>query len=442
MLNRYFYQVQKLPGEGPTLISANYQGLKMPNLKLGCFKLPKLNLSSSQFQTNPYLVYDYYRASEPVHWGISQNPALSGCWYLFQFSDVLAGLKDPRLGRERPQTGLVLPSPDPLVGQNEDWLIYRDPPYHTGLRNWLRHTLTTQLIEEYKPRLEEYALNLIESFPPSGEVDFISQFAEKFPALALAGLLGFEPEKSEYFAKCSMFMLAPSWQARRNLVRPEVAASRSRNTLSHLLRDLIQKRRIEPRHDLMSHLIATQRQFRTFDEDELVSNALLLLITGYQVAVSLLGNGLLALLENPAQLDNWRSNLSLTETASEELLRYDSPLQMVDRWVLKDLEIGGQQLRCGDRVYLVLGAANRDPVRFSHPHRLELNREKNLHLAFGAGIHTCLGANFVRVQAAVAFNSLLKTLDSLRSAGTPPGRQSNPNFRALHSLFINYTPII
>lgn len=412
----------------------------MPDLKLGCFKLPKLNLYSPQFQTDPYPVYDYYRAQEPVHWGNSQNPALPGCWYLFRYNEVLAGLKDPRLGRERPQFNV--PTPDLFAVPDPDWLIYRDPPYHTGLRNWLRHALTPQLVEEFKPRLAEYALKLIQSFPPSGEVDFITQFAEKFPALALAGLFGFDCEKSEYFAKAAMFMLAPGWQNHRKLLKPEVAASRSRATLSRLLRDLIQERRVQPRSDLMSQLIATQQQFRAFDEAELTTNALLLLTTGYQVAVNLLGNGLLALLENPTQMQEWRANPALAAPAVEELLRYDSPLQMVDRWALEDLEIAGQKLQRGERIYLVLGAANRDPARFDQPHRLELNREKNLQLAFGAGIHTCLGANFVRVQAAIAFNALLDNLDNLGLAGPPPARQTNPNFRALQSLFINYIHIL
>src|SRR5690349_905457 len=139
----------------------------MPEPAIGYFKLPKLNLASPYFQSDPYQVYQYYRASEPVHWGTSPNPSLPGCWYLFNYSHVLAALKDPRLGRERPPSDLPPASfavPDP------DWLIYRDQPGHTGLRNWLKHALTSQLVEDFKPRLAEIALNLVESFPASGEV--------------------------------------------------------------------------------------------------------------------------------------------------------------------------------------------------------------------------------------------------------------------------------
>ena len=414
----------------------------MPDPAIGNFKLPKLNLVAPHFQADPYQVYAYYRVQEPVHWGISQNVALPGCWYLFSYKAVLSGLKDPRLGRERPPTGTATPSPDPFAVLDPAWLIYRDPPGHTGLRNWLKHALTSQVVEDFKPRLEELALQLIQAFPASGEIDFMAQFAEKFPALALAGLLGFEPVKADYFAKCALFMLAPSWQNRRNFLKPEVAASRSQATLARLLRDLVQERRANPCSDLMSQLIATQQQWRTFDEAELVSNALLLLVTGYGVAVNLLGNGLLALLENQSQLADWQANPDLAESGVEELLRYDSPLQMVDRWALNDLEIEGQSIKKGERVYLVLGAANRDPTRFDQPDCLALRREKNPHLAFGAGLHTCLGANFVRVQAAVAFNILLKNLKNLYLAKSPPSRLHNPNYRGLHTLFLNYTPII
>lgn len=411
----------------------------MPDLELGSFKLPRLNLASPQFQANPYRAYDIYRAREPVHWGISQNPNLPGCWYLFRYSDVLAGLKDPRLGRERPGPSLANQSPDPFPVPNNDWLIYRDPPYHTGLRDWLKNALTQQLVEAFRPRLEDYALNLIGSFPPAGPVDFISQFAEKLPAVTLAGLLGFEPDKASFFARCAIFMLAPSWQINRSPFEQELAYSRAYATLSHLLRDLVAERKSVPRPDLMTRLIFTQQQFRAFDEAELVSNALLFLITGYHVAVNLLGNGWLALLEHPAQVEKWRAGILRPGPAVEELLRYESPLQMVDRWVLQDLEICGKNFRRGDRVYLILGAANRDPARFQQPGNLELDREKNIHLAFGAGLHTCLGANFVRLQAAVAFNLLLERLGNLETVGPPPSWQTNPNFRALNRLLFNYT---
>jgi cytochrome P450 len=397
--------------------------------------------ASVAVQASPYAVYGELLARDPIHRGGAPDPAQGTCWYFFRHEDVKAALKDPRFGRERPLAPLSGGEPDAADADHHDndWLLYRDPPFHTTERAWLQEALDARLVAHAEPRIERLAHGLLARVPPSGVFDLQRGFAEKLPAAVLAELIGFDDPLAERFAEAVEQMLAPSLARRRPPFEHQVAAGRARAILARSLEHLLAERRLDLRSDLASALIDTQRRHPACGGRDLGRTLLFLVTTGYEVTVGLLGSGLFALLETPGLWGAARSGQIPVAAIVEEALRHESPLQMVDRWVLEDLVLDGKILRRGERVYLVLGAANRDPAHFSKPERLDVDRGARGHLAFGAGPHGCLGANLARTMARVAFTTLLGHASELQ-LGEPTARfYPDINFRVLQRLNVNCT---
>lgn len=206
------------------------------------------------------------------------------------------------------------------------------------------------------------------------------------------------------------------------------------------LREIIRKRRTAPRDDLLQAMIVAEEQGDKLNEEELLSNCFLLLAAGHGTTTHLLGNGLLALLRHPDQLEHWKNDPSLASSAVVELLRYDSPVQMTSRHPIEAIEIGDKHIEEGQEVIIVLGAANHDPAQFSHPDQLDLSRPENCHMSFGLGIHFCLGAPLARLEAEIAFNTLLRRLPNLQVAIEELQWAPSIVFRALMELPIDFSP--
>ena len=386
---------------------------------------------------DPYPLYQQLRAADPVH----RSPL--GFWVLTRHTDVLAVLRDPRMSRdlrrsERMRQLRLSPEVDGLLSGEEaaPSMLFVDPPDHTRLRALVSKAFTPRAVERLRPRVEVIVAELLERVAGAGAMDVAEDLAYPLPVTVICELFGVpEPDRDRFRA----------WsRALVHLLDPLVAADsleralQARLALHGYLRELIAERRAHPAGDLLTALIAAEDQGRQLSEGELLSMCVLLLVAGHETTVNLIANGTLALLRHPETLAGLRSGAPLPGSAVEELLRYDSPVQFTSRHAIADREIGGRRVRAGETVIAVLGAANRDPAQFPDPDRLDLARAPNRHVAFGGGIHFCLGAPLARVEARIAIGALLARLPGLELGPEPPVRRDTVTLRGLSSLPVTF----
>lgn len=377
-----------------------------------------------QFRENPYPLYQYLLASAPVQW----NDIL-GAWTLVRYADVVASLTDVRFSADRTTQGL----PElPETYQLAKSMLVSDPPDHTRLRALVQKAFTPRMVEQLRPRIIAIVGELLERIAQrSDAVDLITELAYPLPVVVIAELLGVPAEDRVRFHEWSA-VLAASLDP---LVSEELAnrVPIARDALHAYLREIIAERRKQPRADLISALVAVEERGDALSEPELVVMCTLLLIAGHETTVNLIGNGMYALLRHPDQMRKLREDPSLITSAVEELLRYDSPVQMTGRIAMEPAEIGGHTVQAGEWILPLLGAANHDPVQFSNPEDLDLSRNPNAHVAFGRGIHFCLGAPLARLEGQIAIGALVRRFPDLALAGEPV-RRKQITLRGLQSL--------
>ena len=369
--------------------------------------LPPFNPLIPQFRCDPYPTYRWYREEDPVHWnGLPDRPG-AGTWYLFRYDDVLAALTNGSLGK----TNNPL-APGPLGTMLAQWMLLRNPPDHTRLRALVSSAFTPHVVDRLRPAIQGIADVLLDEVQSQGEMDVILHYASALPLIVIAELLGVPRRDRARLRKWSIDL---SVIVDLNATREGVAkATQSMMELTEYLRGIAGERRANPQEDLITALIAAEEDGETLTQDELLAMCVLLLGAGHETSVNLIGNGTLALLQHPDQLARLRDDPSVAESAVEELLRYDSSVQMVFREALEDLDIGGKTIRKGEAVTMLLGSANRDPAQFLDPDRLDLTRSRKRHGAFGMGIHFCLGAPLAGLEAQIAFQTLLRRMPHLQ----------------------------
>jgi cytochrome P450 len=291
-----------------------------------------------------------------------------------------------------------------------------NPPDHTRLRRLVSSSFTARRVQALRPRIAQMVQDLLVRM--EGEVDFIAAFAFPLPVNVIGELLGVPSADRAQFQS-----LVRDWTQVLELITPEVLATAdpAAATIRDYLAGLAAERRRTPGDDLISALVAAEEQLT---EDELLTMAALLFAAGFETTTNLLGNGLVALLRNPDQLELLRHQPGLADAAVEELLRYDTPVQLLSRVAWDDVEIAGVPVEGGERIVAYLGAGNRDPERFTDPDRLDLTRSDNAPLSFGGGIHFCLGAPLARLEAQIAVPALLAHFPELALAGEPERRDS------------------
>ena len=373
-----------------------------------------------QFREDPYPLYRYLHAAAPVQWS-----DVLDAWTLARYADVIESLTDPRFSADR------APEVDKGYSIARSMLV-SDPPDHTRLRALVQKAFTPRMVEQLRPRIGSIVRELIERIATrGGQFDVISDLAYPLPVVVIAELLGVPPEDRETFRDWSAALAA----SLDPLVSQELAqrAAEAREALHRYLRGIIAERRRAPRADLISALVAVEERGEILSEPELVVMCTLLLIAGHETTVNLIGNGMLALIQHPEQYAQLREAPALIGTAVEELLRFDSPVQLTGRIASEPLEIGGQLIEAGQWVLPLLGAANRDPQQFAQPERLDLTRNPNPHLGFGRGIHFCLGAPLARLEGQVAIAALVQRFGTLELAA-PPVRRDQITLRGLRSL--------
>ena len=372
------------------------------------------NFFSRRLLANPYPVYRRLQTRDPVH----RSRLIKG-WVLSRHEDIDAVLRDSRrFGNDRVSTqdaNLRFDSEEPRS------MLYRDPPDHTRLRSLVSKAFTPRAVRALRPRVEKIADDLLDSLDGADSFDVIDAIAYPLPVAVICEMLGVPQEDRGPFREWSndaSLSIEPLLDDRR-VASTMDALSRLRDYFS----DLAERRRADPGDDLVSALTQIEDEGDRLSHLELQLMLVLLLVAGNETTRNLVGNGLLALLRNPEQLDRLRREPELIGPAVEELIRYDSPVQIDGRSVREDTEVGGVPLERGQYLMLLLGAANRDPEAFDDPDVLDVSRERNPHLGFGRGIHHCLGAPLARMEAEVMLGKLLERFPNVRLAGSPTRRR-------------------
>lgn len=371
---------------------------------------------------NPYPYYRWLQSYDPVHWGKAGAPGQPGCWYITRYTEATAALKEARLGREiwQLQPELTQKSDvaddSPSQAMSKQWMVLRDPPVHTRLRSLVQRAFTPRMIEQLRPRMVGLVNGLIDQVYEQGQMDLLRDFAQPLPVIIIAELLGVPAVDQARFMPWSRALAAVIEFEQTESVR--AAGDQAVLELADYLRYIIDQRRRQPQEDLISALLAVEEEGRRPSEAELIGTITQLLFGGNEPVLHLIGNGLLALLRHPAQREAWRHTPTLAETAIDELMRYDSSVQMTFRYSLEEVVLGDKTIRPGEQVAIVMGAANRDPAYFADPDTLDLARTPNRHLSLGVGIHYCIGAALAKAEAGAAFTVLLDRLPKLALATT------------------------
>ena len=395
------------------------------------------------FRIDPYPFYARLREQDPVH-----QTAL-GSWVISRYADCVALLKDPRVSsdlrneelyRRAVEQGLI--DPDQEVLQRTPPFLVRDPPDHTRLRGLVSKAFTPNVIEGLRPHVQELVDRLIDRAAAAGEMELIEEFAYPLPVTVICELLGVPPQDHETFKEWSRELskgLDPGRYAQPDTVERR---RRAGNAFAGYFGDLIAQRRKTPREDLLSALIAAEEQGDRLTPEELISTCIFLVSAGHETTVNLIGNGTLALLRHPDQLRRLRDDPSLTRSAVEELLRYDAPVHMAIRVAIADIEVGGRTIGRGQQIAILLGSANRDPAQFPEPDRLDIARRDNHHVAFGFGIHFCLGAPLARVEGEIAFAALVRRLQGIELCTQAPEYRENIVLRGPRALPVRFAGVL
>ncbi|GAA4002818.1 cytochrome P450 [Streptomyces plumbiresistens] len=388
------------------------------------------------FLDDPYPAYAELRERGRV-----QYFEPTGQWLVSHHADVSALLRDRRLGRTyqhrftHEDFGRTAPpaAHEPFHTLNDHGMLDLEPPDHTRIRRLVSKAFTPRTVEQLKPYVTRLAGELVDGLVRQGGGDLLTDVAEPLPVAVIAEMLGI-PESDRAPLRpwsadiCGMYELNPSEDVAARAVRASVE-------FSDYLLQLIAERRKEPGEDLISGLIAAHDEGDRLTEQEMISTCVLLLNAGHEATVNATVNGWYALFRNPGQLAALRADHSLVPSAVEELMRYDTPLQLFERWVLDDIEVDGTTIPRGAEIAMLFGSANHDPEAFRNPEQLDLAREDNPHISFSAGIHYCIGAPLARIELAASMTALLEKAPTLGLAAEP---RRKPNFviRGLEGLAV------
>lgn len=396
--------------------------------------------SDREFLQDPYPTYERLRREAPIFF---HQPW--GKWILTRHEDVDQLLRDRRLGRvihhlqapsERPPQN---PEHAPFLAIQEGSLLEIEPPDHTRIRQVVHAAFTPKHVRALQGRIEALCERLADDLEavPERHADLIRVFAEPLPVTVIAELLGI-PEADRHqllpWSKAIIGMFEPERTAEN-----ERAAVRAASEFSDYLRDLIPQKRRYPANDLVSRMVEVHdREPDRLSEEELIANCILFLDAGHEAVVNVIGNGMKALLSHPTELARLRANGELIASAVEEMMRFDTPLQFFERFVLEDLEYGGFSWSKGTKLCLYYGSANRDEDVFEAPERFDVSRHPNPHLAFGLGLHYCIGAPLARLELSAAVGTLLRRFPELCLAEQEFRYLPKNVFRYLEELRVEY----
>jgi cytochrome P450 len=388
-------------------------------------------------RADPYPRYHSLRENGPIH--IEEY----GVWILSDHATCSAVLRDPRFSadylrrtrRFREAVADAFPELGDLSGLQEGMrttMFFIDPPDHTRLRGLVSKAFTPRVVEQLRPRVQQLVDALLDELESKSEVDLIGDFAYPLPVTVIAEMLGVPVDDPALFrqrSRAAASMLEPV----RSLEVIQ-AAQEASAWFYELFQRLGAERRAQPRDDLLTGLVAAEDAGDKLTEIELVTTCILLLVAGHETTQNLIGNGMLALLRSRDQFDLLRAQPHLIKGAVEELLRYDSPVQLTSRVATEDITVGDVKFGREEQALTIIGGANRDPAEFPEPERLDVTRQDNHHLSFSAGAHFCLGAPLARLEAQVAFETLVRRYPNMQLVDPEPEWRDTITLRGLKKL--------
>jgi len=398
-------------------------------------------LVSKEFMADPYPLLRQLREEDPVHWSDS-----IGGWILTRYDDMVVTYKDvSHFSNE----GRLAKAVDYLPAESRaefktfvdhyrlKSLINSDPPDHTRFRGLVTKAFTPRVVEAMRPRIQEIVNELLDAVQQSGRMDVIKDLAIPLPVTVLSEIMGVPKSDIKLFKGWADDIIAF-----QGVNKPPVETLRRGQQaiveIRAYLGDLLKEKLRQPGKDLLSELAAARSEGDKLSEPELVNSCITLLVAGHETTTSLIGNGIYTLLRNPDQWQLLRDNRTLLTSAIEEMLRYESPVSRQPRLLKQEAEMGGKQLRQGEMVFQMLNAANRDPAYFDDPDRFDIRREKNRHIAFGVGIHFCVGAALARTEGQIVFSTLIERLPSIRLVEEKP----NWDLQKFNSRMLKSLPVL
>ena len=415
-----------------TAVTAN----TLPHIDTGKtgFALSLCRLLDHEVLANPYPLYHKLRSEDPVHW----DPFLHA-WVVTRYADVVKVLEDfsavcaPKPGQ---LSAMGLSTMDPVAQTMMRQLLFMDPPMHTQLRALASAAFTPHRVETLRSHIQDIVSALIDAVEPAGRMDVMADLANRLPTIVSAEILGVPVADIQQLKAWSADFaeILGNFQHNADCI-PRML--QSLEEMSAYFRAAICRQRKHPNGGPISAMLKTEIEGRGLSEELVIANAILLMVGAQETTPNLIGNGLLSLLRNTDELARLRADLSLMPSAVEELLRYESPSQHTTRVPLEDTELGGKRIRKGQSVIAVMGAANRDPERFSNPDQLDICRTENRHVAFGAGRHFCFGAHLGRLEGQVAFSTMLGRFPNLVLESSPLVWRENLGLRGLKTLHVS-----
>ena len=424
------FAVSRRTPKGIVLLMASHDGQEERTVSMIESTALDDQLTTHQFLKDPYPLYRQFQNNHPVHWSDAWD-----CWLLTRYDDVNAALRDPKRFSSVGTTGRFLDQLpanaltrlQPLYKHFKGGMVRLDPPEHNRIRGITNKAFTPRVVEALRPRIQRIVDQLIDGFQQRGCFDLITDFAYPLPARTLAGLFGFPTKDCDRFKAWSVEIAAIHGTGGADPVvaeQSQAALMKAREWLNQLVKD----RRQQPLDDLLTRLVQAEEKGERLNEAEMFSTCVTFMIGGHETTTNLIGNGMLALLQDSSQWRMLQQDLTLVEPAVEEMLRYDAPTQRAHRIAAVDFELRGKMIRQGDFIQAVLGAANRDPNQFPQPDRFDITRKNNKHLSFGAGPHYCVGAPLSRLEAQIAVLTLMRLLPNLRLASKDSIVLSKNNF--------------
>jgi len=387
---------------------------------------------------DPFPVFQELREQAPLY-----RSSVLGGWVLTRYDDVKLAISDRRFSadRMRPFFAQLPVSSQTAYATLRDsisrWAVFHDPPEHTRLRGLMNKAFTARAIERLEPRIRILIDRLLDQVVDVGEMDLIADLAYPLPASVILDMLGLPCDDLDRI-KVWSDELALFVGSSVNTPDKYQRATDSITAMNEYFLRAIQRRRHTPGDDLLTSLLAAQEQGDLLSDDELVATCVLLVFAGHETTTNLIGNGILALLRHPAELARLRNEPGLMPLAVEELLRFDGPAASVVRIATEEILLHGQTIRPGERVFAMLNAANRDPRQFANPETLDIARKENRHLAFGQGIHFCIGAPLARMEAKLAITAILQRCPNLALQSMPLDWSNSLVLRGVRSLPVSF----
>ncbi len=373
-----------------------------------------LNPLSPEFLADPYPTFARFREEAPIFWSEKGK-----YWIATRYEDIHEILRDlsyeKQLQRWRQVNPLakIIPPVQKLLKNRAVWMLNQDPPDHTRLRSLVNRAFTPKMVENMRDHIRDIANQLIDELGDKKEFDLVREYAFPLPVTVIAEMLGIPASDRDKFKEWSTKMtdtLEPGFN-----LNSMTQANHATEELVEYLKPLVAQRRKEPREDLISALVAAEEDGAKLTEEELLGNCILILVAGHETTVNLIGNATITFLRHPEQLEMIKNDPALVAGAINEVLRYESPVQMVRRLAGEPMEIAGQKIKEHDMLLLLLGSANRDPAMFADPDRFDIRRENSKkHLSFGHGIHHCLGFSLAEAEGQIAIRTLFERMPDLK----------------------------